>query len=492
MSGRLVRWTERNRSINRPSSSGSTAGDAEHVVDHAARARSARRAADAAGGDQSDDVGDGEEVRRVPQLLDDGEFVRQPVGGRGTGPRVAPVQPGLAPSPQHGHRRRPAGRGGLGQQSPVGVGDRELGQVRCPDSEVSLGIEHTAQRDGPGRRKKLPAAPFPPSGPVGHLVSEQGHLLAGLEVPLRVAALDVPSVEGDQPAGGVEHIQSGPQPAIGHPYLVGQHGGRPAPVGEGEQSGGVGQRSRPHTAAELMGDGDDEVVGFDQFGPTVEGILGEIGPVGGHRCADVGVGTQQDPEVAGGSGAGDLRRGGLGPTTLAVQVGCGNEPAEGGPPVPVPGEDADPRRGALPSRPATHRGPGSGCGLGRGRLQREVDPDDRADPEAPAGLDEADRAVETVAVGEAQQIHLVLRGPFDQGVRLGRAVPHGVRRGDPEVDEGVGHRLLARFNRARCAGASGPCRRRTRARRPRAGRNGPGRRRLARSRVRRCDRPVRR
>ena len=51
------------------------AGDAEEVVDQAARARPARRAAHPALADQVGDVGDGEEVRRVAEAADQLELV---------------------------------------------------------------------------------------------------------------------------------------------------------------------------------------------------------------------------------------------------------------------------------------------------------------------------------------------------------------------------------------------------------------------------------
>ncbi len=57
------------------------AGDAEQVVDQAAGARPAGRDPHAHVADQVDDVGDGEEVRRVAELLDDVELVVEPSGG---------------------------------------------------------------------------------------------------------------------------------------------------------------------------------------------------------------------------------------------------------------------------------------------------------------------------------------------------------------------------------------------------------------------------
>ncbi len=83
-------------------------GDAEQVVDQTARSRAAGSRADAQVADQVGDVGDGQEVRRVAELVDDLQLVVEPLpdplsrGVRRTAarsrPRTAPAAPGW-PSP---------------------------------------------------------------------------------------------------------------------------------------------------------------------------------------------------------------------------------------------------------------------------------------------------------------------------------------------------------------------------------------------------------
>ena len=61
------------------------------------------------------------------------------------------------------------------------------------------------------------------AGGFGDLVGEVGHLLAGLEVALGVDPVDVPGVENDQPAGGIEHVGHRRVGVVEVTHGVGQH-----------------------------------------------------------------------------------------------------------------------------------------------------------------------------------------------------------------------------------------------------------------------------
>src|SRR5436190_7777925 len=77
-------------------------GDTEQVVDEAACAGAARGAADAHVADEVGDVGDGEEVRRVAELLDEVELVAESSYG-GVGARhAATTEAGVALGTEYG------------------------------------------------------------------------------------------------------------------------------------------------------------------------------------------------------------------------------------------------------------------------------------------------------------------------------------------------------------------------------------------------------
>ena len=257
-------------------------GDAEHVVDQAPRPGTAGGAADAARSDQVDDVGDGEEVRRVPELRRRPRARRSSrLPGLWVAARVARgCRPASQRSRENRHRRRPAASVVWDSIRPSASATTSSGRCGEPMPRSRSGSSTQLNATARVAAMQLPAAPLPPPGPVRDLVGEQGHLLAGLQISLRVAAVDVSPVECDQPTRGVEHVQSGRQPAVGHPDLVGENGGGAAPVGQREQSGGVGERSGSDAAAELVGDGDHEVLGFDQLSPSLQSRTrrGRAGP----------------------------------------------------------------------------------------------------------------------------------------------------------------------------------------------------------------------
>ena len=75
------------------------AGDADQVIDQAARAGAADRAADAAAADERSHVGHGEEVGGEPGPGDDAELVVEAFRGVAIAVQAATAQPGLASLP---------------------------------------------------------------------------------------------------------------------------------------------------------------------------------------------------------------------------------------------------------------------------------------------------------------------------------------------------------------------------------------------------------
>jgi hypothetical protein len=66
------------------------------------------------------------------------------------------------------------------------------------------------------------------------------HLLAGLEEPLGVAAVDVTMVEGDQAARRVEYVDGRCVEPVCVANRVGEHHPEPEPVGQPGHPGGMG------------------------------------------------------------------------------------------------------------------------------------------------------------------------------------------------------------------------------------------------------------
>ena len=144
-------------------------GDAEQVVDQAARARAARRDPDAQVADQVDDRGDGEEVRRVAELGDDVELVVEPgrdgaqlplARGPGSGwrprPRTAPAS--TASASWSGCRPRTAGSGRWTDPMPRSASGSST--HRSASAIVSASSCRTCSGSpGTGRRRRRPRRP---------------------------------------------------------------------------------------------------------------------------------------------------------------------------------------------------------------------------------------------------------------------------------------------------------------------------------------------
>ena len=299
----------------------------------------------------------------------------------------------------------------------------------------------------------------PPGGPRveprggGDLLGHRVHLLAGLEVALGVDPVEVPGVQRHQPAGRVEHVDGRRVGPVGVADRVGEHRGQLLLDGQAEHPGGP----RLVVRAAVRDDLEQQVGAVDDLAPAGQHRPGQVRTAGGERPAHLRAGTEQHQQAAARIGRGpdvlgDQVEGAHRLPALAAQVGGRHQPAQRRPAGLVAGQQGDPRvprvdrrpalRGLLsaarriapdPQRRVDHRRRRQQPG----RLQREVDAEDRPDARRHGGPGELHRAVHAVAVGQREGVHAVLDRALDQDVRVRGAVAQRVARGHVQVDEGV-------------------------------------------------------
>ena len=132
----------------------------------------------------------------------------------------------------------------------------ELREVHLPQPEVGARVERAPVGDRAGLGEQLAGGgsgvgrqPRDPADLLGDLL----HLLAGLEEPLGVAAVEVAPVERDQAPGGVEHVDGDRVAAVGVAHRVGEYGGQPGLPGDAGHPGGVRGGAGPPVAAGAPG-----------------------------------------------------------------------------------------------------------------------------------------------------------------------------------------------------------------------------------------------
>ena len=341
--------------------------------------------------------------------------------------------------------------------------------MHLADAEVAAGVEGAPVGDGPRAREQPPGlgAAVAEPGEAAHLLGDLVHLLAGLEEPLRVAPApgraDVAQVgraERHQAACGVEDVDGRRVEAVGVAHGVGQDGGEPGGAGDAGHPRRVGRRARPPLAplaAEPVGDQlDHEVLPRHHLAPRRDRGQGEVVAAAGRGDAELGGRAQEHHDVATRQVGREQVDGGDRTTPLAAQVDRGDHPAQRGPPGLAAGQEGHPSAAALLQRQVARRSPahrrttwGSGKpARPRRRRHRQLDAEHRPDPGAACGPDEPHRTVGAVAVGQRERVHLLLRSPLDEHVRVGGAVLQREAGGDVEVDEGVRRHLTPRWRGA--------------------------------------------
>ena len=439
-------------------------GDAEQVVDQAAGARPAGRAAHPHVLDQVGDVGDGEEVRRVAEAADGPQLVVEPLPDPlPGGAAVAPADARLAAGPQH-----PVGGPVAGPAPAAGGHHLELGEVHLPQAEVVARVERTPVGDGAGAGEQVPGvgvAARPEAGEPADLLGHLRHLLAGLEEALGVAPVDVAQVERDQAPGGVEHVDRGGVGPVGVADRVAEHHAQPGRPGEAGHPGGVRGGAGPGPGQPVGDQLDEEVGAVHHLQPGPERGPGEVLAAQRRGPADLRGRPQHHQHVVSRDVLGDQVQRAHRVAALPGQVGRGDQPADRGPAPLAGGQEGHPGQRPVAERTAPHRGP-----VGARRLRPaagaaarttpagwtteaarttettehrrdgEVHPEDRPQPALQARLGEPDRAVGAVPVGEGEGVHLLLDGTLDQDVRVRGAVLQGVARRHVQVHERVRQR----------------------------------------------------
>jgi hypothetical protein len=360
-------------------------GDAGQIADERPRRAPSARAPDAHRADVVDDVGDRQEVRRVPELVDHVELVVEPFAYPARRFDPASLDPAPAPLREH-RRRRPPGR------------RRELGEVHPAESEVERA--HLLDLE----RRLAEVRPLHEQPP---------HLGGRLEPPFGVDAADVVPVDRDELAHALERV--GEERVLRHevPDRVRRDGARPGRIGQPEK--------RP-----------DLVVGRPLeplLHPHEESVPERVRER--RDRADGGGGPSTDGERADGRGRPQDRdepvrvrtdllgcERGLAPLPEHVRVG--DQPAGVRVPDVVHGEDDRPRV-----------------------TDRERGPEYRPDPHRATRVDEASRAVQAVSIGQGDGSEPEAGGT--RGELLGRedAVLEREERTNVEMREAVAHLTTA-------------------------------------------------
>ena len=374
-------------------------GDAEQVVDQAARPRPAGRAADAEVADHRGDVADGEEVRRVAEHPDRLQLVVEPLPDP-LARRLAEPPPdrGLAPGAQGGVGRALAAELDRRPQRP---GDLELREVHLTEAEVTGGVEHALVGQGAGGGEQAGGAPVAEAGVAADLLGHLVHLLAGLQEALGVAPVEVAQVHRDQAAGGVEDVGGGGVEPVGVADRVGDHDRHPreatcARGGHPGHAGGVRRRAGAGPGQAVRDHLDHQLVGADEVQPAAQHRAPEVVAAQGGRPTEVGGGPEQHPDVTPGDVLGHQRRRADRGAPLTGLVGRRDQAAQGGPPAASAGQEGHPRAAGRRGRRHPDRGARAAGGLrsrGRGsrdrhlaHRERQVDPEDRPDAAAAAAL----------------------------------------------------------------------------------------------------------
>ncbi len=406
-------------------------GDAQQVVDEAARAGSAGLVAHPHVAHERADVGDREEVGGEAEARDGRELgaharehalphrlvdVPEPLGG-----------PGLGLPPERLVRVSRDADDGL------------LRQLRLPPGEVGVRIQPAAVGELLGGAQQRLARPAVERRRARDLPRDPLHLGRGLQPRLPVG-LRAEGPERPERAGRVEHVARERVVGLEVADGVGEHRGDAVGVGELEHAGGVAEARGLAGLCEVADHLDDHRAGQQ---PRPLGQVAGCERVVARRdgAADVRVGPEHDrahrtvlaEEERGRPGARDagLRAPGGAPRR-AAPVARADEPAE--------------RRPALAARAAVreHRDPAR-------VLARE--PELRADHGGDAGgegaADVADGAVEPVAVGDRRGRRALGRDPVDE--RLGRRGAEVGGEGGRDVQVGEAHARLPR-----CPPASSP------------------------------------
>jgi hypothetical protein len=354
--------------------------DAGQVADERARRAPPARAPDAYRADIVDDVGDREEVRRVPELVDHVELVIQPLGHRVRPLHAAALD--AAPAPLGEHRRRRAA-GGRGKFREVHPSQAEVERAHLVD--LQSGIAEIRPLD-----------------------EQPSHVARRLEPSLGVRPRDVVPVDRDELAHALERVRE--ERVVRHqvPDGVRRDRARRGPLGEAKQRADLVVRSR----LEPLLHPDEQPLG-ERLLERRDRVRGRRGPPRDRERADRRRGPQHPDEAV--RVRADLLDGERRLPPLPEHVRVGDQPAEVRVSHIVDGEDDDRR---IPD----------------GERRSE----DRADADLLRRVHEPRRAVQRVTVGERHRAESKRRRACRQVLRGEGPVLQREEGADVQVDERSG------------------------------------------------------
>ena len=264
--------------------------------------------------------------------------------------------------------------------------DGLLRQMDRADAEVERGVEDAlgGERDGRAEQVAGPlagqgGAPLQAGAGRREDVARDGvHRRGRAEMPGGGDPVEVPHVERDEAAGGVEDVDDGGLLRVGVPGGGGEDDAQAVVAGERVEPGGVAEAGRGAFGSAVADDLDGERVARQQGAPPGQRGLGLTASPVQHGPADVGVGTEEDDERAGtirargprlpgrGGQLGDELRRGDRFAALAAEMSGGDQPAEPPPPgarvetgAHATSEHGDAWPSGVDDRPAPHRSTGA-------------------------------------------------------------------------------------------------------------------------------------
>ncbi len=337
-----------------------------------------------------------------------------------------PVLPPPVVPARHHPRHRPRGQRPLGGAA-AGADQVRLGEVDGTDPEVVLGIDQALGGRGLGLLHQPMSGVTPKPGSLHDPLRHIEHGPRTLEPGLPGVQL-LGRVDGHQTPGGVQDVGDRPQPRVGVPNGIAEHGPDPLLGGEPDGTGGQPQRPGPGTFSAMPDGLQPQVVTVD-LPPGHEQPRRTIGTPRGQGAPDIRRGPEQHGQPVGTIALpGQQRRRPL------SRMRRRDEPAQLGPPTgTVPGEKGHPGSRLVDEGAAPHRNPAPpppGPGL-RGLRSRhgQIRPEQRTDPRLRTGLREPDGTGERVAISESQGIHAPLGGTLGQPLRMrGSIVATRIRR----------------------------------------------------------------
>lgn len=140
--------------------------------------------------------------------------------------------------------------GGAGGQHPLGgaaarADEVRLGEVDGAEAEVALGVDDAGVGGAPGLREQPRSGIAAESGGGSDPLGGLPHRTVVLEPALTAVERGAARIDGDEPAGRVEHVGDRALPGVGIPDGIGQHGPYPLFGSEADGTGGEPQRPGP-------------------------------------------------------------------------------------------------------------------------------------------------------------------------------------------------------------------------------------------------------